>query len=110
VTIKVTDGTSNGEKPVRIVAAAKPSFVARFAVRNWGLVVVAVAIVFGAIALGVTGHLDGGNFVALVAPLAALLGVTAAVSERGGSGGGGSGGSAGGGASGGGSGGGSTGS
>lgn len=110
VKIKVTDGTSNGEKPVRIVAAAKASFVARFAVRNWGLVVVAVAIVFGAIALGVTGHLDGGNFVALVAPLAALLGVTAAVSERGGSGGGSSGGSAGGGASGGGSGGGSTGS
>jgi hypothetical protein len=95
VTLKVTDGTTSGEKRVKILAAAKSSFVVRLAVRHWGLVVVAVAIVFGAIALGVTGHLDGGNFVALVAPLAALLGVTAAVSERdGGSG------SAGGGASG----------
>ena len=104
VKVKVTDGTKTGEKPVEILAAANPSFVLRVVVRNWGLVVVAVAIVFGAIALGVTGHLDGGNFVALVAPLAALLGVTAAVSERDGSG------SAGGGASGGGSGGGAAGS
>jgi hypothetical protein len=84
VTLKVTAGTTSGEKGVKILAAAKSSFVVRFAVKHWGLVVVAVAIVFGAIALGVTGHLDGGNFVALVAPLAALLGVTAAVSERGG--------------------------
>lgn len=85
VTLKVTDGSLTGEKHVKVLAAAKSSFVVRLAVRHWGLVVVAVAIVFGAIALGVTGHLDGGNFVALVAPLAALLGVTAAVSERGGS-------------------------
>lgn len=84
VTLKVTAGTTSGEKLVKILAATKSPFVVRFAVRHWGLVVVAVAIVFGAVALGVTGHLDGGNFVALVAPLAALLGVTAAVSERGG--------------------------
>jgi hypothetical protein len=89
VKIKVTAGQKTGEKPVKILAAAKSSFTVRYAVRNLGLVVVAVAIVFGAIALGVTGHLDGGNFVALVAPLAALLGVTAAVTERGGGGGGG---------------------
>jgi hypothetical protein len=56
--------------------------------------------------MGVTGHLDGSNFVALVAPLAALLGVTAAVSDHGGGGGG----SAGGGTPGGGSGEGSSGS
>lgn len=95
----------NGEKAVKIVAAAKAPFVFRIAVRNWGLLVVAVFIVAGAIALGVTGHLDGGNFVALVAPLAALLGVAAATGDRGGGGG-----SAGGGTSGGASGPGSTGS
>jgi len=97
VTLEVTDGTRSGEKRVKILAAAESSFVIRFAVRHWGLVVVAVAIVFGAIALGVTGHLDGANFVALVASLAALLGITATVGERGGGNGAAGGASAGGG-------------
>jgi hypothetical protein len=44
VTIKVTDGTKTGEKPVKILAAAEPSFVLRVVVRNWGLVVVAVRL------------------------------------------------------------------
>jgi hypothetical protein len=106
VKIVVTAGDKRGEKAVSILAAAKAPFVFRVAVRSWGLLVVAVFIVAGAIAMGVTGHLDGSNFVALVAPLAALLGVTAAVSDHGGGGGG----SAGGGTPGGGSGEGSSGS
>jgi hypothetical protein len=105
VEIHVTAGEEKGQRAVKILAAAKASFVFRVAVRNWGLVVVAVFIVAGAIAMGVTGHLDGGNFVALVAPLAALLGIATATGDRGGGGG-----SAGGGTSGGGSGGGSAGS
>jgi len=109
VTVHVQSENGQADKQVKILpapradgasgsgtaeAAAVP-VVVRLVVRNWGLVLVAVAIVFGAVALAVVGRLDGGNFVALVAPLAALLGVTA-VSGGGGSGGsGGSGSSAG---------------
>ena len=63
-------------------AEAATPFVVRLFVRNWGLIVVANVVVFGAIALGLAGRLDGANFVALVAPLAALLGVTTAGGPR----------------------------
>jgi glucose/arabinose dehydrogenase len=77
------DGTQlSGTKELTIVAAepAKP-FVVRFAIAHWGLVLVAVVLAFGAVALALTGRLDGGNFVALVTALAALLGVTAAATS-----------------------------
>lgn len=85
VVLTATVGTSTLSKEVRILPrAAVPSdaggaapLTVRFLVRNWGLVLVSVVIVLGAVALSVAGRLDGGNFVALVAPLAALLGVTA---------------------------------
>ncbi len=77
LTVIVEAGTQIGQKTVKVDPAPKPpAFVIQLATRSWGLVVVATAVVFGAVALGLTGHLDGGNFVALVAPLAALLGVT----------------------------------
>ena len=83
-------GPDKGEHTVRILPPlGGDSYVFRVAIRNWGLIVVATVIVFGAIALGLTGHLDGGNFVALVAPLAALLGVSAVVGGSGGTQGGG---------------------
>jgi hypothetical protein len=81
VVISVRAGARTGRTAVTVLPASLPlPFVLRLAVRSWGLVLVAVVVVFGAVALGVTGHLDGANFVALVAPLAALLGVTAAAS------------------------------
>jgi len=80
-------GGRSGSKTVKVLPTAAPSpFVLELVVRNWGLVLVAVVVVFGAIALGLTGHLTGVNFVALVAPLAALLGVAAATSGRSGGG------------------------
>jgi hypothetical protein len=83
VVISVRSGARTGRTTVEVLPANAPlPFVLRLAVRSWGLVLVAVVVVFGAVALGLTGHLDGANFVALVAPLAALLGVTAAASGR----------------------------
>ena len=88
VTIGVSGSAGrSGSKTVRVLPAVPPApFVLELVVRNWGLVLIAVAVVFGAIALGLTGHLTGGNFVALVAPVAALLGVTAATAGRSGGG------------------------
>jgi hypothetical protein len=88
VTIGVSGGAGrSGSKTIRVLPAAPPApFVLELVVRNWGLVLVAVAVVFGAIALGLTGHLTGSNFVALVAPVAALLGVAAATAGRSGGG------------------------
>jgi len=91
VTVTASDGSSTDSKIVKIlpVAASTPDRTApapltvRFVVRNWGLVLVSILIVLGAVALAVAGRLDGGNFVALVAPLAALLGVTAVTAGSG---------------------------
>ena len=70
-------GDKVAKKAFKVSPAPKPpAFVLQVATRSWGLIVVAIAVVFGAVALGLTGRLDGGNFVARVAPLAALLGVT----------------------------------
>ena len=83
VEITVAAGGRKGRTALSVLPATPAlPFVLRLAVRSWGLVLVAVVVVLGAVALGLTGHLDGANFVALVAPLAALLGVTVATSER----------------------------
>jgi hypothetical protein len=83
VTVTVSDGGAPVSKSVVILpAVAAGSLTIRLLVRNWGLVVVGIIVIFGATSLGLTGHLDGGNFVALVAPLAALLGVTAVAGGR----------------------------
>ena len=69
-------------KPVTAVAdatAPAPPFTLRLFLHGWGLVAVAVLIVGFAGALDALGSLASSDFIALVAPLAALLGVVAVV-------------------------------
>jgi len=59
------------------VTTATPPFTLRLFLHAWGLVVVAVLIVGIAGALVALGNLSAPDFIALVAPLGALLGVIA---------------------------------
>jgi len=59
------------------VTAAVPPFPLRLFLHGWGLVVVAVLIVGFAAALDALGSLTSADFIALVAPLGALLAVIA---------------------------------
>jgi hypothetical protein len=61
------------------VAPAASPFPLRLFLHGWGLVVVAILVVGFAGALDALGNLTSGDFIALVAPLTALLGVLAAV-------------------------------
>jgi hypothetical protein len=61
-----------------VTSAASP-FPLRLFLQGWGLVVVAVLVVGFAGALVALGDLTSGDFIALVVPLTALLGVLAAV-------------------------------
>jgi hypothetical protein len=61
------------------VTPAAPPFPLRLFLQGWGLVVVAVLVVGFAGALVALGDLTSGDFIALVVPLTALLGVLAAV-------------------------------
>ena len=61
-----------------VTPAASP-FPLRLFLQGWGLVVVAVLVVGFAGALDALGNLTSGDFIALVVPLTALLGVLAAV-------------------------------
>jgi hypothetical protein len=61
-----------------VTPAASP-FPLRLFLQGWGLVVVAVLVVGFAGALVALGDLTSGDFIALVVPLTALLGVLAAV-------------------------------
>jgi hypothetical protein len=60
------------------VTPASP-FPLRLFLQGWGLVVVAILVVGFAGALDALGNLTSGDFIALVVPLTALLGVLAAV-------------------------------
>ena len=67
-------------KPVTAVADVTdpaPPFTLRLFLQAWGLVVVAVLVVGFAGALDALGSLSSSDFIALVVPLAALLGVVA---------------------------------
>ena len=70
---------SRGMKSVTAVpdVTAAPPFTLRLFLHGWGLVVVAVLIVGFAGALDALGNLTSSDFIALVAPLAAVLGVVA---------------------------------
>src|ERR1022692_2157249 len=82
VTVRVREGMTQhrGTKSVTAVpdvTDVAPPFMLRLFLRGWGLVVVAVLIVGFAGALDALGTLASSDFIALVAPLAALLGVVA---------------------------------
>jgi hypothetical protein len=81
VSVRVREGMAErrGTKPVTAVPDTTPAtpFTLRALLNWWGLVVVAVLIVGFAGALDALGSLTSSDFIALVAPLAALLGVIA---------------------------------
>ncbi len=82
VIVRVREGMAErrATKPVAAVAdvtSPAPPFTLRLFLHGWGLVAVAVLIVGFAGALDALGSLASADFIALVAPLAALLGVVA---------------------------------
>jgi len=81
VTVWVREGLTErrATKPVTAVPDTEvtPSFTLRPFLGAWGLVVVAVLVIGFAGALAALGVLSPGDFIALAAPLAALLAVTA---------------------------------
>lgn len=82
ITARVREGLTErrATKPVTAVAdvtTLAPPFTLRLFLHGWGLVTVAVVIVGFAGALDALGNLTSADFIALVAPLAALLGMVA---------------------------------
>jgi hypothetical protein len=82
LTVRVRDGMMErrGTKSVSAVpdvAAPAPPFPLRLFLSGWGLIVVAVLVIGFAGALAALGNLSAADFIALTAPLAALLGVVA---------------------------------
>ena len=81
LTVRVREGMTEtrGMKSITAVpdvTGPAPPFTLRLFLHGWGLVAVAVLIVGFAGALDALGNLSSSDFVALVAPLAALLAVT----------------------------------
>src|SRR3984885_936715 len=81
LTVRVREGMTEtrGMKSITAVPEVTepaPPFTLRVFLHGWGLVAVAVLIVGFAGALDALGNLSSSDFVALVAPLAALLAVT----------------------------------
>jgi hypothetical protein len=83
VTVRVREGMAElrATKSVTAVAqaSAAPPFTLRLFLHGWGLVAVAVLVIGFAGALVALGSLASSDFIALVAPLAALLAVVAVV-------------------------------
>jgi hypothetical protein len=82
ITARVREGMTErrATKPVTVVADVTtftPPVTLRLFLNAWGLVTVAVLIVGFAAALDALGDLAAADFIALVTPLAALLGVVA---------------------------------
>jgi len=83
VTVRVREGLTERRATKSVTAvpdvtATAPSFTPRMFLHGWGLIVVAVLIVGFAGALDALGNLSSSDFIALVAPLAAVLAVIAA--------------------------------
>jgi hypothetical protein len=83
VTVRVREGLTERRATKSVTAvpdvtATGPSFTPRMFLHGWGLIVVAVLIVGFAGALDALGNLSSSDFIALVAPLAAVLAVIAA--------------------------------
>ena len=81
IIVRVRDGMTErrGTKSVTAVPDMTPAppFTLRLFLQGWGLVVVAVLIAGFAAALNALGNLSSADFIALVAPLGAVLGVVA---------------------------------
>jgi hypothetical protein len=82
LTVRVRDGMMErrGTRSVTAVpdvAAPAPPFPLRLFLSGWGLIVVAVLVIGFGGALAALGNLSAADFIALTAPLAALLGVVA---------------------------------
>jgi hypothetical protein len=81
IIVRVRDGMTErrGTKSVTAVPDMTPAppFALRLFLQGWGLVVVAVLIAGFAAALNALGNLSSADFIALVAPLGAVLGVVA---------------------------------
>jgi hypothetical protein len=83
LTVRVREGLTERREVKSVTAVpdvttATPPFTLRLFLHGWGLVVVAVLIVGFAGALAALGNLTSADFIALVVPLTALLGVIAA--------------------------------
>ncbi len=84
ITARVREGLTERRETKAVTAVpdvtpAAPPFTLRLFLNGWGLVVVAVMIVGFAGALDALGNFTSSDFIALVVPLAALLGVIAVV-------------------------------
>jgi hypothetical protein len=81
IIVRVRDGMTErrGTKSVTAVPDMTPAppFTLRLFLHGWGLIVVAVLIAGFAAALDALGNLSSADFIALVAPLGAVLGVVA---------------------------------
>lgn len=82
VSARVREGMTErrGIKPIKAVAdvtTAAPPFTLRLFLHGWGLVAVAVLIIGFAGTLDALGNLSSPDFIALVTPMAALIGVVA---------------------------------
>ena len=88
VSVWVREGMTDRRETKSITAVpdattTTPPFTLRLFLHAWGLVVVAVLVVGVAGALVALGNLSAPDFIALVAPLAALLGVIAVARSTG---------------------------
>lgn len=84
ITVRVRDGLTERRATKTVTArpeppAPAPPVMLRIFLHGWSLVVVAVLLIGFAGALSALGNLSSADFIALVSPLAALLGVVAAV-------------------------------
>jgi hypothetical protein len=84
VSVRVREGLTERRETKSVTAvpdvtAVSPPFTLKLFLNGWGLVVVAVLIIGFAGALDALGNLSSSDFIALVVPLTALLGVIAVV-------------------------------
>jgi hypothetical protein len=82
VSVRVREGLTERRETKSVTAVpdvteVAPPFTLRLFLQGWGLVVVAVLVIGFAGALDALGNLTSSDFIALVVPLAALLGVIA---------------------------------
>jgi hypothetical protein len=86
IIVRVRDGMTErrGTKPISAVPDMTPAppFTLRLFLHGWGLVAVAVLVAGFAAALVALGSLASSDFIALVAPLAAVLGMVAVTRGR----------------------------